>query len=187
MHKIRVLYQKYKTLIWEVVGVVAFILIIIHTANYFIAQKNQEERTNQKVEEAENVQSLPSRAIVSDEKINKEILEKDSDTIEQFIDFCNSGNVEDAYNLLSSDCKEEMFKTQERFYNNYYSRIFTEEKSYEAETWIAKNGAVTYRIKIIPNIIASGQESEAFIEDYYTIITENKEKKLNIDKFIRKE
>lgn len=189
MHRIRILYQNYKVIIWKVIGIIVFILIIINLANYMIGKKNKEERENenQDIEKSKNVQYLPSRSVISDKEINEDVLEADLNVINQFIEFCNVGKVEEAYNLLSSDCKEEMFKTQERFYNNYYSRIFNEKKSYSAETWEAKGGFVTYRIKIIPDIMASGKESEEFIEDYYTIIREEKNKKLNINKFIRKE
>ena len=46
-------------------------------------------------------------------KENKELI------IDQFIKYCNSKDINNAYNLLSDDCKNEVFKNIETFNNNY--------------------------------------------------------------------
>ena len=42
----------------------------------------------------------------------------------KFIDYCNSGEINSAYELLSDDCKQILFPSIESFLNNYYNRIF---------------------------------------------------------------
>lgn len=79
-----------------------------------------------------------------------------------------------------------MFNTVEDFYNNYYKDIFTEKKSYDAEVWGTYNGVVTYRVKLLKDIMSTGKIQEEFIEDYYSIVREDGEKKLNLKNFVTK-
>lgn len=188
--KLRLFYQNNKQKIWKTIGILILIYVIIQIANYSI-KKDREENISENgiIEKAikQNTSDLPSSSTstITDSKVSEEDLKKDTELMENFIAMCNEGKVEEAYQLLSKDCKEELFPSVQDFYNNYYKDIFNEKKSYDFETWV-NYGVVTYKVKLLPDIMSSGKVGNEYIEDYYTIIKEDKEKKLNIHNFIRK-
>ncbi len=185
MRKLRLFYQNYKEKIWISIGMIALVLVLIRLANNNIQKENEETIENVTSEVRNNISYAPSQSIISDSSISEENAEENINIIENFIDFCNNNQIEEAYNLLSTDCKEELFPTVEDFYNNYYKDIFTEKKSFDTELW-GNSGIVTYRIKILSDIMATGIVSDEFIEDYYSIISEDGNKKLNIKNFVSK-
>ena len=100
--------------------------------------------------------------------------------IDNFVTYCNNGEIEEAYNLLSEECKEELFPDLETFKNNYHSKIFTDYKMYNLMAWINSDNCFTYKVEITEDILTTGGASELNIEDYYTIVKNNNEYKLNI-------
>ena len=74
------------------------------------------------------------------------------------------------------------------FKENYYDTIFTSVKSYNQEAWMEKQGQYTYRIVIIDDPLATGKVSYSnSFQDFYTIVKENNEEKLNISSFVARE
>lgn len=187
MKRLRLFYRDNKKKIWSVIGIIVFILTLIHLANYNIKKEKEENYKDLNTTEntKNNVSYAPSQSIISNTKISKKSAEENINLIEKFIEYCNNNQVEEAYNLLSNDCKKEIFPTIEDFYKNYHQNIFTEQKSYDAEMWGIYNG-VTYKIRILKDIMASGKIEKEFIEDYYTIVTEDENLKLNIKNFVNK-
>lgn len=189
--KLRQYYYNNKNMIWIVIGMAIFIIVIIQLLNYIVKNRNEEILSNTNAN-ANNIASnetyLPSTtsSIISDSNVSEKDLKEDSDIIEEFVNYGNSNDVEGAYNLLSQDCKDEMFSTLDRFYNNYFQGVFSEKRAYDLETWDSTGNRTTYRIKYLNNVMATGTINEEFIEDYITVIEENNEKKLNINQFINK-
>ncbi len=189
--KLRLYYYNNKKMIWAVIGMVIFIIVIIQLLNNIQENRTEEILSNTNAN-ANNIASnetyLPSTtsSIISDSNVSEKDLKEDSDIIEEFVNYGNSNDVEGAYNLLSQDCKDEMFSTLDRFYNNYFQGVFSEKRAYDLETWDSTGNRTTYRIKYLNNVMATGTINEEFIEDYITVIEENNEKKLNINQFINK-
>ena len=68
----------------------------------------------------------------------------------------------------------------------YYDKVFNKKRELKTELWNNQKGSYTYRVTIVNDVLAEGGYDSASIEDYYTIVTENGEKKLNINNFIGK-
>lgn len=189
--RIRRYYRDNKAKVWKTIAVIVFIFIAIRFLNY-LARINREERqsnieTNNQntTTTADNTAYLPSEAIISDTNLSEEQTSEEIAIIEEFINKCNENKVEEAYSLLSTDCKEQVFPTIESFYNNYYAKIFTKKMSYDAEAWIAHYD-VTYRVEIMEDILYSGKVSGESFEDYFTIVEEDDETlKINLNNFVR--
>lgn len=187
--RIRRYYRDNKAKVWKTIAVIVFIFIAIRFLNY-VARINRENRqnsseiNNSNTATSDNTAYLPSKAIISDTNLSEEQTSQEIALIEDFINKCNENKVEEAYNLLSTDCKEQVFPTIESFYNNYYAKIFTSKMSYDAEAWIAHYD-VTYRVEIMEDILSSGKVSEEAFEDYYTIVEENDTSKINLNNFVR--
>ncbi len=195
LRKLRLFYYNNKEKFWVTIGIIIFVIVIIQIINGVIKNNREEELNNEKNESSiissgssKNETYLPSRtdSVISDSKVSKDRIEEDTKIIESFVNFGNANDVEGAYNLLSQDCKDEMFQTIDRFYEFYFKNIFNEKRSYDLENWDSTGSRTTYRIKYQNDIMATGMINEEFIEDYITVIEENDEKKLNINEFINK-
>ena len=189
LRKLRLLYYNNKEKIWVVIGIIALVIVIIQIINNRIKKNKEEELANINSNiDYSNQTYLPSKSspIISGSEVSEENLEEDTNIIQEFIDYGNSNNVEAAYNLLSQECKEEMFSTIDQFYEFYFKDVFSEKRSYELDMWDSTATRVTYRIKYLNDIMATGKVNEEFIEDYITVVEKNDEKKLNINEFIDK-
>lgn len=192
--KIRILYNNNKITVWAVIGIIIFIYVILRLVNANIRKNNQQELNNSaNMANVANTQSsyqssMPSTdtAVMTDTTISKETLKTDTDIIKQFIDYCNNNNIEEAYNLLSDDCKKELYNSQEKFEDDYVKEIFTEKRSYDIQAWEQgrKGSTTTYKVKYLNDIMSTGVANDEYIEEYITIVKQNDEKKLNVNQFI---
>lgn len=194
MHKLRKFYYNNKTAIHGIILFIVFAIIILQLANYMVSQKNKEkynniananstENTTQK--ENTNTSVTTDKSAVTGGLVSKDELEIVSGIIEKFVSFCNDKNIEQAYNLLSEQCKEENFKDVETFKKLYYEPNFAgnAKKTATIENWFG----TTYQVFISNDALSTGKVSEAKKRDYMTIVEQDGEYKLNIHSFIEKE
>ncbi len=188
LRKLRILYHNNKTKIWLILGIIIFVYVIIRMFNAQIKKENEEKINNGTNQNFQVTTYLPSSqtSVMTNSSTTKENVKKDTEIIKNFIDFCNDNNIEEAYNLLSQQCKDELYKNINDFYNKYYKNIFNEKRSYDIENW-ASSKNITYKVKYLNDIMSSGTVNDEYIEEYITVVTENNEKKLNVNQFIGKE
>lgn len=188
LRKLRILYHNNKTKIWLILGIIIFVYVIIRMFNAQIKKENEEKINNATNQNFQVTTYLPSSqtSVMTNSSTTKENVKKDTEIIKNFIDFCNDNNIEEAYNLLSQQCKDELYKNINDFYNKYYKNIFNEKRSYDIENW-ASSKNITYKVKYLNDIMSSGTVNDEYIEEYITVVTENNEKKLNVNQFIGKE
>lgn len=186
MHKLRKFYYDNKDKIWVVIGFIAFILIIIQFFNYRVKSKNEANvmtnNTTNVVNEESNVDIKSNISTVQGEVISSQILNKHTQLISEFLDFCNENEIENAYNMLSDECKVELYKNSQDFYDNYVKNIIADgnKKIATIENWIG----ATYKVNFKDDMMATGNTSTKSTEDYITIV---KDDKINISNFIGKE
>ena len=108
------------------------------------------------------------------------------DTINQFVQLCNEGNVNEAYNMLSDECKEEVYPSLDSFRNNYYNVIFNgQKKNISVENWVNSIYKVTFQNDALSTGVYT---EEGTIQDYITVTrNENNELRLNINNYIGRE
>ncbi len=168
----------------KVILIIVFILVLIQLLNLYSKTRNSNNK-NVISDEKSNVLS-ENNALVSDEslisggKISEKVLSQSTGLIEKFINYCIDGNVESAYNLLTDECKEEVFPTIEDFYNIYYSSIFDgSKKNYTIENWYGN----IYRVRITNDILSTGNLDEGNAsQDYITVVSD----KININSYIER-
>lgn len=167
--------------------VIAFVIIIVQILNNI--EKNK--KGNSVLQENQTVKEeiyIPQETMISGENVNNTSSEINNEIIDNFIELCNSGNAEVAYNLLSNECKDVYFPTLDYFISNYYSQVFTTKKTYSIQSWINHDNRYTYKVRILDDMLSTGiYNNSKVIEDYYTIIKNNDETKLNINKYIDRE
>lgn len=166
----------------KIIAIIAFIIIIIITVNILLENNRSD---NQEIEENENRQ--PNQSVITGIEVPTETTQENVNIIEQFVDYCNSQDIENAYDLLSSSCEEEYNNDINVFMQNYYNQIFQTSKTYSMELWLNEIDSYTYQIKYYEdNLLATGGTAvNSNLEDYITVIKENGENKININGLIR--
>lgn len=190
MHKFIKMFYENKFNVLKIIGIVAFILIIIQVVNSIYKAQNLKEYEEYK----NNIGSSDSTTIDnSDYLINQsQTVKKSSDndvktTMAKFVNYCNNKNLEEAYEILTEDCKEKLYPTIEDFEQNYVSRIFDEQKNYTMQAWAKEENKLVYIINYTGDILATGKQGKT-IQEYYTFIEqEDSSYKLNINNYIYSE
>lgn len=188
MHKILSFYNSNRRVIWIAILAIAFAIILLQTLNNDAKKRNSEINTNDEINSSSNTTIYPNNqedslsSNYNSEKIQDEKLK----LISAFLEKCNNGKIEEAYDLLSTDCKEEMFPVLEKFKNDYINLVFNTAKTYDIKLWMSGKYSI-YKISIYENALATGVVNNNAIDSYYTVVEENNDYKININNFIAKE
>ena len=115
-----------------------------------------------------------ARTTISQDEVN---------LIDQFFSYCNSGKIQEAYNLISDDCKNEMYSEIKIFQEAYFKPIFGNGKrNITIENWIGK----IYLVTLNEDFLATGRYSnDNTLQDYVTVVKDNEGNlKLNINNYV---
>lgn len=188
MSNLRKYYYDNKQKIWKTILIIVSIFAVIYGVNYFMRLQNDNYNTlAQNIPQntiVDNTSLTTNQSVVGGSIIDDSILEEHITVIENFLNLCNNKEFEKAYELLSTDCKENVFNNYNLFKTAYCDKIFNTSKTYTTENW---SGNI-YRIRLVEDILATGQSSTTgtAIQDWYTIVDEDGEEKLNINNYIGK-
>lgn len=186
MHKLRHFYYQNKEKIWKVALLIAFLLGIIYFLNSQAIKstnKNSNKPDTNSVNYSDNKNKtyISNTSAISGGTVNQEKVEKINSTISKFLQYCKSENYEEAYNMISSDCKQKRYKTLEEFTNKYVKTKFNKSYVYEIEEWIGN----TYRVSISEDKLATGEVgNDKKLVEYITIVREDSQNKLNINDYV---
>lgn len=180
------LYNQNRKQLFIVIIIIAFIILAIHFVNHLVKEDNK-ENLNSGISSSSTSSATttynPQQSSISSSSVSNKVYKVQSELIDKFIKYCNEGKSEEAYNLLSSDCKTVMFPTLEYFINNYQKVVFSGSKLYSIKNWTSN----IYKISITENILSTGKSNNGIaIEDYFAIVNEENESKLNINGFIER-
>lgn len=186
-------YNQNRKTVWIGIGIVALIILIIQLWNYWVKKDNEKtlEESNQ-VQITNNTREYNTVSVEEDySALTGDALSDNQlsriDVIDMFVEYCNNGQIEEAYNMLTDECKEEMYSDKSIFEESYYNQIFLGSKrNVNVENWISN----IYRVDYNEDFLSTGKYStENTKQDYITVEeTEDNTYKLNINNYIgRKE
>lgn len=163
-----------------IVAYIAFaVLNILQNNNFF--GSNFTQKDNKQIYK-------PSETIISGKNIKSEEFEEEKNLVEIFLEYCNNGETENAYNMLSDYCKDELYPNLSYFEDRYYKNIFTEKRMYNIRSWVNDNDYHTYLIRYPNDALSTGVYDRSNVyQDYITICMENGERKINIGNLIKAE
>ena len=170
--------------VWTIVLIIVFALMIISAFNSMY-KKRSEER-NKEIQSGEYIQKYhnESESMVSGGYVPDSVREDFGDLIDSFFSYCKNHEPEKAYGLISNDCKQLLYPTEEVFEEQYYKNKFKADKLYSFQSWTASDTYI-YLVKIFDNMLATGSgSSQEYIQDYVSVVKENGEYKLNINSYI---
>lgn len=183
MQRIIGFYNRNRKGIWLTAIIIAFLLIILYLINNFAVKDSNIKEINQEdmATGNEDIVISSNESAITGENISSLKLKEEKEYIVKFIEKCNDGNVEEAYNMLTEECKEEMFSTVEDFKTYYYANIFGGERvSFEIQNWVDN----IYKVDIIPDMLSTGKTNNINKQDYITLKKVNNEYRLNINNYI---
>lgn len=191
MKRIIIWYNANRKSIWKTIGVIVIAYVTLQLVQY-IWKQNQIKPNNTNVPNIDQINDIQNKlnsvtlgedkSTISGEKITNEQVSA-LEVIDTFVNYCNNNKINEAYSLLSEECKNEMYPRVEDFKNGYYNVIFSDKKNVSVENW-TKN---IYKVKYMNDALSTGiYEQENTIQDYITVVMD-KEKKLNINNYVGKQ
>jgi len=184
-------YSQYRKKIWRIIGVFAIVIIVVQMMQW-ISVQGLKRKTGSTIDIGKNEEIdinestlVNDKSSVTGEKITKS-QKNIVETIDEFIEYCNNKQISEAYNLLSEDCKNEMYPTVNVFEELYFNKIFFgKTKNISAENWVGN----IYKIKFIENALATGGNNTGeAMQDYITGEQDEEGNiRLNINGYIGKE
>lgn len=183
------LYNQNRKGIWRIIIIIAFLILVLQLVNYWVKKGEEKQRnnlvnTNIVTDGRNTIQITTDKSTVTGKSISQNKLESEINTITTFLESCNNGQIETAYDMLTDECKDEMYNSLEDFKDFYYTSVFQGSRiSFEIENWIDK----TYKIKIVPDMLATGKSNDGKNkQDYITVEEVNGENKLNINSYVKR-
>lgn len=188
-------YNQNRKAVWIVIGVIALIILIIQLINYWVKEENEktlQESNQTQTQTTNNSREYNTISIGEDSSaLTGEALSSSQlseiEIIDMFVEYCNNQQIEEAYNMLTDECKEEIYKEKRIFEETYYNPIFLNTtRDVNVENWVSN----IYKVDYNENFLATGQYStENTKQDYITVEEqEDNTYKLNINNYIgRKE
>ena len=186
-------YNQNRGKFWLVILIIFAVIFFVQVANNFYKQKNNE---NPNLSNTYNTSSTvqnrvkgeisgkleSSKSLIDDSGVSSKNLEKQAMVIDNFIKYCNSGKVQEAYNLLTDECKEKVFPTSESFKSKYYDNVFNTNKTYSVQNWSGD----TYKVKLVEDSLTTGKVSSnsSYLQEYITAVKKDEGYKLNINNYI---
>lgn len=193
MHKLIKFYYDNKFKIWRIIIIIVSVLLIIQLLNYLQKNKNEKNlaemnntianaENNRTDTEEENKTTVSNTSLATGEEISEETAKSDETLIRTFINYCNNGEIEKAYEIISNECKKQLYPNIDNFKNNYINYIFNgnQNKTATIENW----SSGTYKINLKDDVMATGKVSMQATQDYMTIVSEDNIRKLNINSFV---
>lgn len=187
MFGLRRWYHENKGKIWITILVVLAIIFFVQIANNFYKNINKDESTASSITQNTINNEISGKlegttSLISGSNSVNRNLEKHTLIIDTFIKYCNEGQVENAYKLLTDECKEEVFPSLDSFKNKYYNNVFKTYKTYSMQNWLGN----TYKLKITEDALTTGKVSSnsSYLQEYVTVVEKDSEYKLNINNYI---
>jgi len=186
MHNLKRFFYQNKSKIIKTLAITISIYLVIQMMNQFAKNNNEKKQ----FEESKNVSTtndisnkalLSNQSAVTGQKVPNKKLESEVTVIEEFLNYCNNQDLERAYELLSNECKEQMYTSIDHFKQVYYVDIFKgKKKIYNIENWFGN----TYKVNIYDDLLETGKNNGEQKQDYITVKEENGKYELNISSYI---
>lgn len=168
-------YNQNRILFWMIIIAIVVFYIIIHIMNSIVASNDKNK--NVVIDE----RLYENKISIEEQILNEQVEEEPDLIIDQFIRYCNTNNTQDAYELLTVECREELFPTFSVFEKNYIRVNFNTQKLYSKEIYSGS----TYKIRLYENMLSTGNTNNETNIDYYTIVKQDGKTKLNISNYIK--
>lgn len=191
--KIMRLYRKNRKLVWLWIIIAIFCIAIINLVNSAYEEQAQKNSLDyyEKIQEVKERKS-PSNVVDYDKaaqslttsgSVDKEIRDEVQQVLEKFIKCVTSGQIEQAYELLTEQCKEIKYPSIEFFEDKYCKDL--SQKIYSFQSWSSTRSLYVYQVRFYRDMLSIGIDTtQHYLQDYITVQKKGEQYKLNIDSLI---
>ena len=185
MHKLLRYYNQNRLKIWAILLAIVLGYALLQVLNNAIANHNTEENNEQETT-SNNVVSYrnESESMVTGGRVSSTYSEQIGQVINQFFTYCVNHDPQRAYDMVSNNTKQVLYQTEELFEKNYYQNKFNGNKQFSFKSWSRTDTLYIYQVRIFDNMLATGQTSDNYIEEYVTIAVEEGSYKLNLNSYL---
>ena len=167
------------------VSIGIFIIILIKALNNLSFKSDNDETDNEIENTSREIQDTRT-SVITNTSVGQKTSTQNYNLLEEFVNLCNDGNIEEAYQLLSDECKQNVYPNLEGFANNYVNVVFKSRKSIDVKNWIKSGDYITYLVTYSDeDILSTGDVNNNKFQDYITV--NSSKQQLNINKYIKKE
>ena len=186
MFKLFRLYNQNRATFWIAIGTVIAVITIVRTLNNYAKEvkKAEDKSSSSNTTTYSAIYDNVNYSVITEEVIVEKEAYRNENIIEKFTNYCNVKDVENAYNMLSNDCKMNVYKTRQLFEQKYLNKYFKIKKEIKYQAWIKDDTKTVYRVEFKDDLLATGGGSSNILEDYFTLVNENGTYKLSINKYI---
>lgn len=186
MHKLLRYYNQNRLKIWAILLAIVLGYALLQVLNSAIGNQNTEEKNNEQETTSNNVVSYrnESESMVTGGSVSDLYSDEIGAFINQFFTYCVNHEPQRAYEMVSNNTKQLLYQTESLFEKNYYENRFSGNKQFSFQSWSRTDGLYIYQVRIFDNMLATGQTSDNYIEEYVTITVEEGSYKLNLNSYL---
>ena len=124
----------------------------------------------------------------NDVEVPKKYQQPIENKIQTYLDYCNDKKYEEAYNMITSECKRVNYPTLDEF-KGYVNAIFGDEKKIaNIQSYSVVGNNYIYNVRILDDILATGTTGGySYYEEKFTLMPDGNDMKLSIANFIGEE
>ena len=146
-------YNQNRKKIWGILIIIASVFVVLYLID-IIANNIREDaqvpiNTISQADINNNTDSsvlTTNQSVVTGENVEGEQLKDATTIIDEFISFCNKKDLQSAYDLLTDECKQQMYTSLDVFEQAYYNDIFNGgSRICSIENWVGN----TYKVRIM--------------------------------------
>ena len=186
MHKLLRYYNQNRLKIWAILLAIVLGYALLRVLNSAIANQNTDENNNEQETTSNNVVSYrnESESMVTGGSVSDLYSDEIGAFINQFFTYCVNHEPQRAYGMVSNNTKQVLYPTEALFEKNYYENKFIGDKQFSFQSWSRSDTLYIYQVRIFDNMLATGQTSDNYIEEYVTITVEEGSYKLNLNSYL---
>lgn len=178
-------YNQNRKKIWGIIIIIASAFIFLKLLGYAYQKKDSNVpsiKNNTTIANTNTTSLTTNKSVVTGENLSKNQLQDATTIIDNFISYCNERQLQKAYDLLTDECRMQMYDTLEVFEQTYYKDVFQGgNKTCSIENWVGN----TYKVNIVDDMLTTGKSNNNYSkQDYMTVKKEDNGYKLNINNYI---
>ena len=113
-------YNQNRKKIWRIVIIIASAILLLQLINYWYGHRENkvnDENINMQnvVSKSDEVEVTSQKSTVAGERVLNDKLNKETEVITEFVENCTNQRIEEAYNMLTEECKEELYSSLSDF------------------------------------------------------------------------
>ena len=162
------------------ISVIAFAIFFINSLKN-IYNERANENTEYSKYELNSMEENITNTISNENKVFEDDKEKIFNVMDDFVYYCNHREYEQAYQLLTDECKQNTYKTVNIFYNRYIKYTFSEYLDYTMILEEYTNRNYKYTVTFKTNAMVSINSNNITKTEIYEFVIQNDETfKINI-------